>query len=79
MIDKKVFEYETYVIWERVEKLQYLNGDFVLSHPRAKVLEAIIDKEKDLIQIRYHWFQDKLNNLRNDLILKEWKYEYMDV
>ena len=46
MIDKKVFECETYVIWQRVEELQYLNGDFVLSHSRAKVLEAIIDKEK---------------------------------
>ena len=76
-MDKKVFECETYVIWEKVEELQYLNGDFVLSHPKAKVLEAIIDKEKDRIQIRYHWVQDKLKNLRKDLILKTYELEML--
>lgn len=68
-MDKKVFECETYVIWERVEVLRYQSGNFILSHPNPKIIEAIIDKERDLIQIRYHWFQDKLNCLRNDLII----------
>lgn len=74
-MDKKVFECETYVIWEKQEILKYSNGDFVLSRPRAKIIEAVVDEEKDIIRVRYHWFQEKLNNVRNDLIIKMYETE----